>query len=456
MIFGEKILNYWDDIMSDLEKMVAVPSVAKPQEGKYPFGENAAKAIDLAVDMAKSYGLSAKNVDYYACHAEIGEGEENAVVMAHLDVVPEGEGWNTPPYEMIIKDGLAYGRGVSDNKGPAIVALHCLRALKDEGVIGKRKLRVVMGSAEEIGMEDMPYYFEREQKPTMGFTPDSVYGICNCEKGILNFKVENKNDSSVIKSFVSGTVVNAVPYKALASINCTDSEFEILSEAAYKLDGDFVLTKTSFGCDIVSNGIASHASMPEKGKNAASLLIDLLHSVFSNKIGSLLSFVNTKIGMTYDGSKIGVNFTDEPSGALTFNLGLVNVDEENASFSVDIRHPVTVDGEKIRNIIKTAVEEAGLTWVTSHYQAPLYLPADSDFIKLLSESYEAVTGEKCDIYSMGGGTYARQMYNNGVAFGASFKGTENNVHNCNESINLEEYKLHAKICLEAMYRMFTC
>ena len=50
------------------------------------------------------------------------------------------------------------------------MALHCLRALKDAGVKGNRKLRVIFGSAEEIGMLDMPHYFASEQHPDMGFT----------------------------------------------------------------------------------------------------------------------------------------------------------------------------------------------------------------------------------------------------------------------------------------------
>ena len=157
MLFGEKILDYWDDILKDLATVVAIPSVAKPQEGEHPFGDQCARALDTVVAMAEGYGLKAKNVGYHAAHAEYGEGEGNAVVMAHLDVVPAGEGWDTDPYTMVIDDNLAFGRGVSDNKGPAIVALHCLRALKDAGVKGNRKLRVIFGSAEEIGMDDMPY-----------------------------------------------------------------------------------------------------------------------------------------------------------------------------------------------------------------------------------------------------------------------------------------------------------
>lgn len=43
----------------------------------------------------------------------------------------------------------------------------------------------------------------------------------------------------------------------------------------------------------------------------------------------------------------------------------------------------------------------------------------------------------------------------GVAFGASFDEEESNAHQANECINVEQFKLHAQICLEAMYRMFT-
>lgn len=455
MLFGERILDYWDDILKDLEKIIAVPSVCAEADGIYPFGKNAAKAIDVAMDMAQGYGLTAKNVDYYACHAEIGEGEENAVVMAHLDVVPEGEGWNTDPYTFTVDGNLAYGRGVSDNKGPAIVALHCLRALKDAGVKGNRKLRVVMGSAEEIGMKDLDYYFEREQHPTIGFTPDASYGLCNCEKGIMRFKASAANDGTVIKTFISGTVVNAVPYKAECEIICSDSEFEILQEAAYKLDGEYVITKTETGATILSKGIAGHAGSPQGAKNAATHLVNLLHSVFGDKVGTLVNYMQKKIGFALDGSPIGINCEDEQSGSLTFNLGLVKIDAENCSFEVDTRHPVTFDGDKILATIKASLEENGLTLAEHDYQGSLYLPSDSDLVKMLSESYKAVTGEECDIYSMGGGTYARKMFGKGVAFGAAFKGSASNAHNCNEQIDLELYKEHAKICLEAMYRLFT-
>lgn len=457
-MFGEKILNYWDDIVSDLGKLVAIPSVAVRTEGEHPFGDPCAKALDTVVELAEGYGLKAKNVDYYAAHAEIGEGEGNAVVMAHLDVVPAGEGWDSDPFTMVLtEDGRAIGRGVADDKGAAVVALHCLRAIKDAGVKGKRKLRVVFGSAEEIGMYDMPHYFSKEQHPDMGFTPDAGYGICHCEKGGLNFNVKAKNDSALVKSFTAGTVPNAVPYKAECKIVCTADEFDRLSKAAGESGIEIAVTRTEDGAQLLAKGKAAHAASPQLGKNAASYLVELLHQVFgAERLGSFFGFIHEKIGLMSDGSPLGVNISDEPSGPLTFNLGIVTVTPESCSLTVDIRYPATKDGSWVSDTIKKQVDAAGLEFVLLSDAVPLYLPKESQLVTLLSGAYKDVTGEECDIFSMGGGTYARQMFGKGVAFGPGFHDDiPAHEHDVNEQISLEKFKLHAQICLEAMYRMFT-
>ena len=456
-MFGEKILEYWDDILKDLETLVAIPSVAEPTPGPHPFGDNCARAIDTALKLAESYGLKTKNVDYYAGHAEYGEGEGNAVVMAHLDVVPAGEGWETDPFTMVVKDGHAFGRGVSDNKGAAVVALHCLRALKDAGVKSNRKLRVIFGSAEEIGMHDMKHYFEKEQLPDMGFTPDASYGVCHCEKGGLNFTVTGKNDSQVVKSFTAGTVVNAVPAKALCQVACTAEELAALQGKAQGRQAQFIVEKTGSGAHITALGKAAHAASPQEGVNAAAQLIGLLYDVFGpEKLGGFFTFAHDKIGLSYDGSLLGVKLEDEPSGPLTFNLGLVSVDQGQCSLTVDIRYPATLDGTEISATLQQQVEAAGLTYTQLSNSVPLYLPKESQLVTLLAGAYKDITGEECSVFAMGGGTYARTMQGRGVAFGPGFPGQEEtHAHDVNERIDLQQFQLHAQICLEAMYRMLT-
>lgn len=456
MLFGEKILDYWDDILKDLGTLVAVPSVAGKAANGHPFGDECARALDTVLSMAEGYGLKTKNTDYYAGHAEYGEGEGNAVVMAHVDVVPAGEGWSTDPFTLVIDGSHAYGRGVSDDKGAAIVALHCLRALKDAGVKGNRKLRVIFGSGEEVGMGDIPHYFESEQLPDMGFTPDSGYGICHCEKGIINLKITGRNDSELIKSFDAGTVTNAVPSKAECEISCSKEEAEKLAAAAKKAETEIDVTVTADGAKLLAKGKAAHAAAPSGGCNAAAHLIKLLSQVFgTERLGTFFRFIQEKIGLTYDGSLLHVDMSDEPSGALTFNLGLVHADGQECSLVVDIRYPATKQGAVVSDTIQKAAEEYGLTYTLLSDAAPLYLPKESELITLLSGAYRDVTGEECSIFSMGGGTYARQMHGKGVAFGPGFPGEDSHAHDVNENIDLEQFKIHAKICLESMYRMLT-
>lgn len=54
-------------------------------------------------------------------------------VYGHLDVQPAAlsDGWNTDPFELVIKDGKMYGRGSTDDKGPAISWLHVVEAFKN-------------------------------------------------------------------------------------------------------------------------------------------------------------------------------------------------------------------------------------------------------------------------------------------------------------------------------------
>ena len=456
MGFGEKILRYQDAILRDLAELVKVPSVRSEALPGMPFGKESAAALQLALEQAQRLGLTVKNVDNYAGHAEYGDGEEYAAVLAHVDVVPAGGDWESDPFTMVIRDGCCYGRGTADDKGEAVVALYCLKALMDEKVPVKRKIRVILGAGEETGSEDMRYYFSKEPLPVMGFTPDAEYGVCNREKGMLHIKISGKS-SPVVRRFDAGIVYNAVPARAEAELCCSKDAFEKLQEAAKTEEGKFGFTATSEGGKVVSLGVASHAMQPQEGKNAASYLLCLLRKVFSEEeMGPLLSFASKQIGMEYSGAAMGVACEDAESGMLTLNLGMVKSSEEEAFLGIDIRYPVTADGEKILSGIRGAAEKAGLTFDAESHSKPLYLPAESPFIQLLKDAYKEVTGEEAELYSTGGGTYARSLKGRGVAFGPFFADEpDRKLHNCGEHIEIQRFMVHAQICLEAMYRMAT-
>ena len=73
-----------------------------------------------------------------------GREPRTLVINGHVDVVPPGDTgrWETPPFEMVVKDGRVYGRGVLDMKGPLVAGLAGVKAVLDGvGRVGARRVR---------------------------------------------------------------------------------------------------------------------------------------------------------------------------------------------------------------------------------------------------------------------------------------------------------------------------
>ena len=457
MSFGEKILKYRDSMEESLAKMVAIPSVCSPASPGLPFGAESARALDAILGIAAGMGLATRNIGHYAGHAEYGTGSEIAAVVTHVDVVPAGDGWNTDPFRLTRKGNLLFGRGTADDKGAAVVSLYCLKALQDENVSTKRRIRAIFGAGEEIASNDLGMYFKKEPMPSMAFTPDSDYGICNREKGILRLNFKSGAPDSVIREFQAGNVLNAVPDSAEAVLRCGTKRVTDIENAAKKAGSAFEVRRTRDGAEVFAKGKASHAMQPQKGINAAAVLLKLLAEIFTREeMGGFFYFLNRFIGTQTDGASLGVKQEDAQSGPLTLNLGVVRADAEGTSAGIDIRYPVTSDGKKIFETIRACAERSGLKVELLQDTKPLYLPEKSPLISLLRDSYQAVTGKPAGLYATGGGTYARAMAGKAVAFGPFFPDEpDRRLHNTNENIDTAKFLIHAQICLEAVYRMAT-
>lgn len=440
------ILSYKEDIIADIAKIVAINSVVGPADGDMPFGKGSYDALNFILGRAEEMGFTVKNIGNGAGHAEFGEGETYAGVLSHVDVVPAGEGWTSDPFTLTERDGRLYGRGVADDKGAAIVSLYCLKAIKELGVKGNRRLRCIFGASEEVGMEDMEMYFGAEPLPEFAFTPDSDYPVCNREKGILQFEIFTSiPEDSKLVSFNAGSAFNCVAEKTTAVITekIEDDVKDMVVAAGCTCEVD--------ACAINAKGRSAHAMCPTNGINSAAAVLEALNTQLKEEwLGNLCALLcNT------DGSGFGVNCEDEPSGALTFNLGIVETeDRKRMKFCLDIRYPVTADGMEIENKLKEKAASLGLDINIVENKAPIYLPTDNPLIKTLCECYEDVTGEKGECYSTGGGTYARALANRGVAFGPANADSPTNLHEADESLSLADLDKHMRVCCEAMYRMY--
>lgn len=135
---------------------------------------------------------------YYG-YAEVGEGEEIIGILGHIDVVPPGnlDLWNYNPFYPVVENGKLYGRGSQDDKGPILTALYAVKALMNLGIVFNKRIRFIFGTDEENLWRDMKEYIKKEERPNIGFSPDSVFPVIYAEKGLLQFILECKNDSGI-------------------------------------------------------------------------------------------------------------------------------------------------------------------------------------------------------------------------------------------------------------------
>lgn len=445
-----KITEMQDEILAGIQKCIQIDSVGGEAEEGAPYGKGPKQALDYALELGKNMGFQTGNVDDRAGYIEMGSGEEMVAVLGHLDVVPVGDDWKYPPFGGEIHDGILYGRGVADDKGPTIGAIYAMKAIRDLNISIDRRIRVIFGTNEERGCDCIKYYVKKgEENPVMGITPDAEFPMIFFEKGmstvIGGLKKPVQGDIRVLE-FRGGTAGNVVP------LAC-----RLVLEGIYDIpEKEGVTVRTEQGNTIIeAEGKSAHGSRPELGINA---IVRLLKAVEGLKIGGdfqkLADFVRNEIGEETNGSKLGICWQDEETGETTVNLGVISYTEEEMSMNLDIRYPKNGDHEEVRRKMEEALSGYGLELMERRTTDMLYVPKESELIQKLLKVYEEGVGEKAEPQAIGGGTYAK-MFRNMVAFGPMFPGEADVAHQPNEHMEVDKLMKAIQLTAAAMVEMAT-
>lgn len=454
MIQKEAIKPYEKEAIEKLKGLIAIPSYERPKEGKYPFGKPVQDALLYMLSLGEEMGFRTKNIDNYAGYIEMGEGEACIGILVHLDVVPEGEGWTTPPYEPQEREGRLYGRGADDNKGPAIASLYAMKIIQDLKLPLKKRVRMILGTNEETGWQGIRHYLTREEEPDMSFVPDASFPLIYAEKGILGLKVRAQNVQGPyrIVSFEGGTANNVVPKqcklvlsgKNLSSIHEALTKVKVPEKASVKIKFD---EKT---LTIETEGVQCHASRPEMGLNAIGVMFDALSQApFEGAFGRLISEYQAKFHLDIHGEGLGLGYEDPETGKMTLNVGTLRWQEEGLYISLDMRYPIDRKADEMAGKVKEALAGTLFEVVSYGGEAPLYVPKESELVEKLLRVYQEITNDMTPPLTMGGGTYARAV-KNAVAFGALFPGQEEIAHQVDEYISLDSFYLAMQIYASAI------
>ncbi len=433
--------KYFDQIVNTTVKLVQFDSSMQPAEEGYPFGKGAGECLEYFLAIAKEMGFETRNYDNYIGEVLFGEGNEFAI-LAHLDVMPAGSGWTYPPFGGVINDDPSaggvlgkkiWGRGTMDDKAPAVVCLYALKALKEEGILPKRKFKLIVGCNEESGWRCIDHYNKVATLPEEGFTPDADFPVIYAEKGILQFTAHFPVETPPFTALSGGERVNMVCDEVSAIL--TRKGAEGLVDYANPVEG----TRLSY--DNTTNilhcfGKSAHGSQPQNGANALEALL------------YFLSTENEDCKRAYDclfADRAGLKELQDETGYLTMSPNVATFKEGILSISTDIRYPSTYPLEKITE----RLDEWGVAYKIDRHKAPLYSDPQGKLIQTLLGVYERATGEKCVPIAIGGGTYARAL-KCGCGFGPQLKTQEATVHQPNEYVTFDMLRLMSKVYYEAI------
>ncbi len=420
--------GYFETIIEKIREIVKIKSVKTPAKPNMPFGEGVYKALEYALNLGEELGLKCYNYDNYVGEIVFGEGsdEEGLAILCHLDVVPEGdeEKWTFPPYSATVNGGYLYGRGVVDDKAPAILCLYALKELKDNGFIPSKKIKLILGCDEESGWACIDHYNKVAVMPKTGFSPDGDFPVIYAEKGILHIESEFKLSDKIIE-ISGGERVNMVCDYAYAKINnLTENEITVLKNNGVIVENNIVK----------AYGKSAHGSTPKMGENAIDKLLKSL-----TKIGVLDCSIYNALFNNYEILK---DIKDQ-TGDITFSPNVIYSQGDKLKVKIDIRYPATYLKEQIIDLLN-----GFLNYKILSFQAPIMCDKNGDLVKSLVGIYneEFLKGE--DAIAIGGGTYARAL-KNGVAFGPSFL-DDNMCHVVDERMSITHLEKCYKVYLKAI------
>ena len=143
-------------LLDELAELIAIPSMSADPA----HAGDVRRAAEWVADFIRDAGGEAKVVDWQGSPLVVGElrastGADSAptvLVYGHFDVQPPDplDEWQSGPFELDVRDGWVYGRGVADDKGQLYLLLKAAAGLAAEGALPVN-VRFACDGEEEVG-----------------------------------------------------------------------------------------------------------------------------------------------------------------------------------------------------------------------------------------------------------------------------------------------------------------
>src|SRR4051812_14269681 len=141
---------------STLQQFVEIPTVSAEPERASDIRRMADTAAQLVRDLGgQADVLETDGNPLVHGRFDVDPAAPTVTVYNHLDVQPasrETEPWNSEPFTFTRDGDRYFGRGTTDDKGPALSALWGIRAAREAGV--RTNMGVLWEFEEEVGSEN--------------------------------------------------------------------------------------------------------------------------------------------------------------------------------------------------------------------------------------------------------------------------------------------------------------
>jgi acetylornithine deacetylase/succinyl-diaminopimelate desuccinylase-like protein len=223
--------------LDELREFIAIPSVSADPAHQ----DDVRRAAEWVRDFVKRAGGEAELLRRGERDLVIGDIPANAngaaaptvLLYGHFDVQPPAplELWETPPFELVERDGWFYARGIADDKGQLYTLLKAAELLREEGALPVN-LRIACDGEEEIGGHSIVDFIREDERGAdaciifdggMTRPEQPEFGIAT--RGLVGFHIKVRTGERDMHSgYYGGAALNAIHVlmQALSAVAARD------------------------------------------------------------------------------------------------------------------------------------------------------------------------------------------------------------------------------------------
>jgi succinyl-diaminopimelate desuccinylase len=389
-------------------------------------------------------------------------------LVVHGDVQPVDEAqWSVPPFAGVSRDGVVYGRGAADDKGPLVQALLAMHAIRE--LPRTHTVRLLVGSDEESGSTDMRIYLSSHAPPAYSLVLDSEFPVVVGEKawdglGVLPADLDPGTGKPFgIDGIDAGLSPSIVPDRARLTLRWRDGapHWEDLEQRLRARTPDpgtrLDLMRRGEFLDVVVHGRSAHAGVNvEGGRNALVSLARIVSGELPDcALSDLLSFA-ARAGADLHGASLGVDRFSAPGWhGWSVNVATLRKEQrlgEKLGLVINLRRPPPLTGAQSREHLFAEVRKFSPRLVPVEYyfqDEPLVFDPNAKLVRRLMDAYARATGVRPPYAISGGGTYAKRLPN-AIAYGMWFPGKPYPGHDADEKIELRDLQRGLDVLVETL------